>query len=365
MAQTPNFDLRDNPLQNFIINGNMDYAQRGTSFAAIANTAYSLDRFCYNKIGSMVHTVTQDSDVPTLAQSGVVSNSSMRLTLTTPNVSPDPVNFCSVRQGIEGYNWAMMAQKAITLSFWVKATLPGVYCVALSNGAADVSIVKEYTINLANTWEKKTITFPASPSAGTWSYTNGVGAYVKWIITAGTNFVTTPDTWQNGTFLSTANQVNGTATGATDFRIAQVMFNIGSEAAPFRRAGDSIGGELVLCNRYFYRLGGPADNANRSLALGQAVSTSAVWFVVPLPQEMRANPSLVLSGTVVSQYSLYTASGSVNSTINSLTIGNGNSDARQTITMVGSVVTSNLAAGSACRLFTQTLNAFIGFDAEL
>jgi hypothetical protein len=251
MAKIFSPDLRDNPLQNFIINGNMDFAQRGTSFAAIVDSAYSLDRFQYIKTGAMVHTISQDTDVPTLAESGIRSSSSLRMNLTTPDTSIAVGDYCAIRQKVEGFNFASLAQKPFTLSFWVKAALAGVYTVSFVNSAGDRSYVAEYTINAANTWEKKSVTVAASPSAGTWNYTNGIGLQIFWTLAGGSTFQTTPNAWQTGSFFSTANQVNGVNTGATDFRIAQVMLNSGNEASPFSLAGETIGGELTLCQRYY------------------------------------------------------------------------------------------------------------------
>ena len=40
--------------------------QRGTSFAGVADGTYTADRFVYNKVGTMVHTISKDNDVPIL-----------------------------------------------------------------------------------------------------------------------------------------------------------------------------------------------------------------------------------------------------------------------------------------------------------
>ena len=251
MAKTPEFDLRENYGKNYIINGDMRISQRGTSFAAIANQAYSLDRWKYQKVGAMVHTATQDTDVPTLAQAGYLFQNSLRLNLTTPDTAIAAGDFCELSQLIEGYNWTNLAQKPFTLSFWVKATLTGTYCVSFRNGAGDRSYIAEYTISASNTWEKKTITVSASPSAGTWNYTNGLGLVVSFALASGTTFHTTANAWQTGVFISTVNQVNGVNTGATDFRIVGVQLNEGYEELPFRLFGGDREAEIQACQRYY------------------------------------------------------------------------------------------------------------------
>lgn len=250
MAKTPEFDPRK-PRKNYFINGDMAIAQRNTSFAAAANGTYSVDRFQYIKAGAMVHTVSQDTDVPTLAQSGHLFQNSVRLNLTTPDTAIAAGDYCGIGQIIEGYNWKNLAQKPFTISFWVKATLPGTYCLGLQNSAADRGYAAEYTIDLANNWEYKTVTIPASVVAGTWNYTNGVGLKVWWMLAVGSTFQSATGSWQTGTVLGTVNQVNGVNTGATDFRITGTVINEGPDAIAFKLYGEDIVDEVAACQRYF------------------------------------------------------------------------------------------------------------------
>lgn len=238
-------------IKNYLMNGDMAISQRGTTFTAIAANTYSLDRYFYGKSGAMVHTITQDTDVPSIAQSGYLFQNSMRLNLTTPDTAIAAGDFLFIRQRIEGYNWANLAQKAFTLSFWVKATLAGTYCVSFLNGGNDRSYVAEYAVSGSNTWEYKTVTIAASPSAGTWNYTNGTGLQVVWTLAGGTSIQTTAGAWQTGNFFSSANQVNGVNTGATDFKITGAMINEGTTALPFRLFGSGSQDELSTCERYF------------------------------------------------------------------------------------------------------------------
>lgn len=61
----------------------------------------------------------------------------------------------------------------MTFSFWVKSTVAGTYVVELSSNSfydenfneVRYACSKQYTINSANTWEKKTLTFPAYSSS--------------------------------------------------------------------------------------------------------------------------------------------------------------------------------------------------------
>lgn len=276
--------------KNALINGDMAISQRGTSFASAASGQYTVDRFVYGKSGAMVHTITQDTDVPTTAQAGYAFKHSLRLNLTTPDTSLAAGDIAYIQQAIEGYNFKRLAEKAFTLSFWVKATTPGVYCVAFANSTPDRSYVAEYTIDSANTWEKKTITVSASPSDGTWNFTNGVGLYVIWTIAAGTTYQATAGAWTSGFKTSTSGQVNGVNTGATDFRITGAMLNEGEIAAPFSLFGGSVADEFQNCLRYYWQ-----PNHTRYLGHGYFDSATSVVARIELPVPMRAEPSSSVS----------------------------------------------------------------------
>ena len=257
--------------KNYLINGDMRISQRKTLFTSIANATYCLDRFAYFKSGAMVHSIAQDTDVPTVAQAGYLFQNSLLSTVTTVDTSIAATDYCQVQQKIEGYNWANLAQKICTVSFWVKSSQTGTYCVALTNSGNDRSCVQEYTINSTNTWEYKTVVFPASPSAGTWNYTNGIGVSVQWCLASGTNFQTTAGAWQTGNFFATSNQVNATNTIVTSWAMTGACINEGSAALPFTLFGTDFGGEVRACQRYYEK----SYDLNSD---PQSVTTSSYWW---------------------------------------------------------------------------------------
>lgn len=302
--------------RNYIINGDMRFSQRATSFVAAAN-GYCLDRYVYEKNGTMVHTISQDTDVPTMAQAGVLFQNSLRLNLTTSDTSIAAGEWCQIVQKIEGCNFVNIAQKNFTLSFWVKATLPGIYCVAFKSSTLDRSYVAEYTITAASTWEHKIITVTGSPSGGTWNYTNGIGLIVTFGVAIGSTYHTTVDSWQTGNFAATANIVNGVNTGSTDFRITGVMLNEGSQAAPFRTFGNSINEEINACQRYYEKsyalVSAPGTNgfsgAQSSSSTNSGGGGNLLGFRFPVIK--RATPTITIyhpiTGTINSVYEITTA----------------------------------------------------------
>ncbi|CAB4164292.1 hypothetical protein UFOVP831_21 [uncultured Caudovirales phage] len=240
-------DLQSN--RNAIINGDFNVWQRGTSFTSVAHATYTADRWLYLKSGSMVHDITWSSDVPTVAQAGRLFSNSLKIDCQTVDSSIAASDYAAIRQRIEGHNFIPLAQKEITVSFWVKATKIGVYSIHLINGGNDRSCIKEINVNASNTWEYKTLTFPASPATGTWNYAGGIGLQLGFTLASGTTFQTTKDTWQTGSFFATANQVNACDSTSNDFLIAGVQLEAGSVATPFEYR--TIQQELSLCQRYF------------------------------------------------------------------------------------------------------------------
>ncbi len=242
-------DVADLRRKNALINGDFNIWQRGTSFVAIANADFFADRFRYEKVGAMVHTVSRDTDVPTQIESGHKSNYSLKLDVTTIDAALAVGDYVLISQNIEGYNFAPFVGNTATLSFWVKATKTGIYCVGFENTGVDRSYVAEYTVNVANTWEKKTITITFDYVGGTWDYTNGTGIRMRWALASGTTYHGVAGSWQNGNFFATVNQVNSVDDVANNFWLSQIQFELGDVATPFEYR--LIGDELALCQRYY------------------------------------------------------------------------------------------------------------------
>lgn len=234
---------------NYIINPDFEIWNEGTSFTSIADSTYFAENWEYFKTGSMVHDVSISTDVPTVAEAGRKIPSSVLIDCTTADAAIGAGDYCFIAQKIEGYNFNGIAQREFSVGFWVKATKTGVYCAAVRNSGIDRSYVSEITINSADTWEYKTIKVAASPSGGTWNYTNGVGLELAISLAVGSNFHTTADSWQTGAFNSTVNQVNACDNAANNFRICGVQINEGARITKF--SVRSLAQEIMLTQRYF------------------------------------------------------------------------------------------------------------------
>ena len=288
--------------KNIIINGDFDIWQRGTSFAAAANGTRIADRWRYLKSGAMVHTISRDTDVPTVAESGHLSNYSLKVDCTTIDSSIAAGDYSYIEQRVEGYNFKYLAQKAMKLSFWHKHTKTGTYCVGYLNSAGDRSYVTEYTQSVTDTWEKAEMDITASPSGGTWDYTNGIGLKVYFSIATGSSFHGTADTWESAEDYGSSSQVNACDNTANNFMLAQVQLEAGSVATDFEIRNHAT--ELAMCQRYYQK--------SYSTDVAPATSTTAgfVWLdggvpgnysadhtmVIPIryPIKMRTSPSVTL-----------------------------------------------------------------------
>lgn len=271
--------------KNKIINGKMEIAQRGTSFAAIASGSYHLDRWRFANSSSAVVTISQQTDVP----SNNEFYNSMRTAVTTADTSIAAGDFAGNIQSIEGSNVRNLIGNTFTISFWVRSAKTGIHCIALRNAAPeDRAFIAEYTVNVANTWEKKTILVSGGLiTAGNWNWTNGTGLQVVFVLACGSTYQTTAGAWQTGNFLATANQVNVLDTVGNIFAITGVQLEIGAEATIFDHR--SVGQELALCQRY-YQL------TTQGIA-GGAVATTVAYLNYNPPVQFRTVPTLSLSAS--------------------------------------------------------------------
>ncbi len=235
--------------KNIIINGDFNIWQRGTSFVGITG-GYFADRWRFGKAGTTgVIDISRSTDVPTFAQAGRLFNYSLLVDCQTADSSVAAGDVAFIEQRIEGYNFLNLAQKQITISFWVKSTKTGTSYVFITNNGSDRSCVKEFTINASDTWEFKTVIFPASPSAGNWNYTNGIGARIGFTLMCGSSYQVAAGSYANGEYYGASNQANHYDSTSNNFKICGVQLEAGAVATPFEQR--SVQAETLLCERYF------------------------------------------------------------------------------------------------------------------
>ncbi len=293
--------------RNLIINGAMQVAQRGTSISVSSTAVYTLDRFSAHKDTNTM-TATQASDAPTGFEY------SLKLTNGT-GASPSSSHINCITYSVEGYDSTQLEigtanAKKVTLSFHVKSSITGTYVVGFLDSGNDNGYIADYTINSANTWEKKTITLTMS-DYGSWvgSSTNGTNLIIHWDLNSGSDRdVSTLNVWNDGVAndFSHSSQVDWVGTTGSTFYLTGVQLEVGDKATPFEHR--SFGDELALCQRYFQKY---SDNGSGSgyVANGN-IQSQRFYGIIRWTTTMRANPTVAgTSGDFAVQSSANSASG--------------------------------------------------------
>jgi hypothetical protein len=271
----------------------MDIAQRGTSQASITAAGYyTVDRFQFQVSSMGTWTNSQSTDVPT----GQGFASSFKVDCTTADASPSASDLVVVQQKIEGQNLQYLKKgtssaESTTLSFWVKSSKTGTYIAELFDNDNSRQISKSYTINSANTWEKKTITY-AGDTTGALDNDNTVGLTLNFWLGVGSDFSsgTLNTSWNSEVSANrVVGQVNLADNTANEWYITGVQLEAGT-ASDFEFLPTGV--MESLCERYYSKtstsMGGYVTGANQTLG-----------FTVPFahPTTMRATPSVTVAGS--------------------------------------------------------------------
>jgi hypothetical protein len=234
--------------KNIFINGDMVIAQRGTS-ATTTGGYHNIDRWNYQHSTDGGFSGTQSSDVP----SGTGFTKSLLWTVTSADSSFSSGQFAYIRQVVEGQNCAHLKlgtsdAKTITLSFYVKSSVTGTFSGAMCNDGFNRSYPYTYTINSANTWEKKSVTIPCDTS-GTWKIDNDRGFFMTWALGSGSQYLGTAGQWNASGQIAATGTTNLMATNGATWYLTGCQVEVGDSATDFEHR--SFGEELSLCKRYY------------------------------------------------------------------------------------------------------------------
>ena len=291
--------------RNMIINGEMQVWQRATAATATTSGYTTVDR--WNFVETSAGSYTSEQHTMALAELNTTGHRlAMKVIVTgadTSIASGDIAYFQTKLEGqdVQNFQYGTANAKTVTLSFWVKSSLAGVYTTCLvSNSATTYYCPVEYTISDADTWEQKTITI--TPTAGSTTLitnsggltpnTAAVGMTLIFNLMSGTgNNGGTTNAWATAN-QATSNQTNLLAS-THNFYLTGVQLELGSSATPFEHR--TYGDVLQQCKRYFQRSGGAAFKIN--VMAGYLQTTSRARGVIRLPVTMRASPSMTLTAS--------------------------------------------------------------------
>jgi hypothetical protein len=265
--------------ENRIINGDMRIDQRNAGASGTVG-GYTTDRWNYSGMGGGLVTWQR---VPVGCPGFPYA---LRMTSNTARVLAATDTFY-VLQPVEAdmvsdFGWGTANAQPVTLSFWVYCTLTGTFGGCVANYAGMRSYPFTYTINAANTWEKKTIAIPGD-TAGTWVMAgNGGAVNLFFDLGSGANYRGPAGAWTAGNLVGANGAVSVVAVNGATFYLTGVKLEIGSVATPFNR--QSLAKSLADCQRYY--------NTGTMLVIGYQLASANIGANAFFPATMRASPTI-------------------------------------------------------------------------
>ena len=295
--------------KNLIINGAMQFNQRGNSTGQ-TGLNYQMDRWQHgiNLLG------TWSSSQSTVAPDGF--GNSWKMNCTTANASPSASAQFYLYTRLEGQTLQQIKKgtanaQQLTLSFWCRCNKTGNFQTNLRDADNTRQVGAVVTINSADTWEYKTITFPAD-TTGVLDNDNAWSLSVEFWLDGGSDFTSgsVPTAWEAAV---NTDRAAGTTLALGDstsneFYITGVQLEVGSVATEFERR--PYGTELALCQRYYQTI-------SAAMGVGNYYSSAQIQAVIPHLCTMRSAPSIGYTGALNftdSQSNFTQSSGNVSST---------------------------------------------------
>jgi len=286
---------------NMVINGDFRIDQRNSGATINPTTyQYGIDRWFYSahQGSNNYYTMGQSTDAPAGFSNSI---------LITSTTSSSPQVLSYVRTPFEGYDVAHLDYgtsdaKTTTVSFWVKASGTGDYGFILYHSDTPyTSYSTTYTVNVANTWEYKTINIPANTLQVT-ATGNSDAMRLSFPFGNNTSRANAANAWSTS-------GVNHSMSGVHDFlgtngatlQLTGIKWEVGSEATDFQH--NSYGDELAKCQRYYYKRT-PSSASGEALSLTAANTNGAniqPWLF--LPTTMRTSPTMTLTYSSLSNIS--------------------------------------------------------------
>lgn len=345
---------------NLIINPCMTIAQRGTSSTSAG--FQTVDRFEHNRNNTDQLATTQSQSTTT--PDGFAN--SYKIVATTAETAVAADERARIRQNVEAQNlqhlkFGTSSAEYLTLSFWVRSDVTGTYAVNILGDDASRQIGSTYTINTADTWEHKVITFAGDTGSHTIANDNGVGFTVSWYLMAGSNYTATDNTSWGAS--ATGKEAYGhTATwGETandEWYITGVKLEAGQDATPLDALDHNYAHQVQMCKRYFHRFN--EDSAGPALAAGFMYSATNAYYPFLFPVEMRATPTFSKADSMKYYYET-----GGNGAANNVTAFGADNIHKKSARLNVTKTSGHGSVGQASWIQLTGSGAHISFDAEL
>ena len=345
---------------NIVDNAAFQVDQRNSGAAVTpANTTvtYGPDRWYMYKNTAATFTIDQDTTAP----SGF--SYSLKVTNTGTDSSISATDRAIIVHRIEGNKIRHLRcgssdAATVTLSFYVRSSVTGTHGGAFRNHDANQRAYPfTYTINDADTWERKSITLTLDVT-GTWNTDESLGLQLMWGLGVGTDFSATADAWGDGDKNSASGATTAMlSTSSATWYITGVQLEVGSQPTEFEHK--SYADYLQQSHRYFYRY--RKTNAYGEFVTIRTYSSDDGTGIHSFPTPMRVQPTLSIDKTVNSTnfaYSLNSISvASSDANVTSIGVACASSSASAFVTGGAAVIQSNGASGA--------IDISFNFSAEL
>jgi hypothetical protein len=290
---------------NLVINGSMQVAQKPTLSHSGTNSAYGeVDRWMSELRNVGTYSVTKSTSVVPEGFS-----SSLEVKCTTADASLDANSYGHLTYKFEGRDVQVFKKGtsnaiAFALSFWVRSSKTGTYATRLRDNTNARYISKNYTISSADTWEYKTVIFPAD-TTGAIANSTASGMSLYFWFSSGTDYTSGAAGTAWGTAASSTlapSQVNLSDTANATWYLTGVKLEAAAACTAYEMP--TYTEELQKCQRYYWVIrgdDGPDYSNNYGFVIQWSSSRFSGWnpfFPVVYPQEMRAIPTFSVTGTL-------------------------------------------------------------------
>ena len=345
--------------KNFIINGAMNVAQRGTSSTGIGASSgyFTTDRMqivSENTAGRL--TMEQVADGP----DGFANCT--KLTCTTADTSIASNEALILHQNIEGQNVQSLKKGTsdavpVTVSFYVKANASATYTLELRSGDGGTNRMNSQEFSVTTGWTRVELTFVGDTTQKL-DDDNEASLLCNIWLHGGSDY--TGGSHTDNAWHTTNNQRGGDnqtsffdSTSRTFF-ITGYQLEIGEKATEFEH--EPYETTLAKCQRYYIKY--QAGSAYSYLGSGQVSAATTARIVFQFPTEMNHVPALEQSANnTLNVYATDSEAFSADATINNP------SNHSSAITCT---VSSGLTAKAGASITANnSTSAFLAFESEL
>lgn len=254
--------LSPDSAKNFLINGNFDFWQRGTSFPAVANLAYTADRFWAftNAVGT-VNVTRQD-----VSALDIGSQYALRIERSAGT------DVFRINQSLETRDLIALKSRDFTFSVLVRKS---------------ASLTSDVTLRIS-------ITDLESRNSSIQDTTSLIIPNADLSSVEFRRFSVTLTVPGGSTALGVQFDVGANQLGAAGvyFEVTQAMVNYGAAASAFNTRGESLSDELQNCQRYYEYV----ENDGARYGIAELINGNTQSSAISFATVKRANPTPVLLG---------------------------------------------------------------------